>query len=137
MREIKFRFWGDFRTFENNEEEKVMLYGDTWAYEEYEPINKIFKSVQENVIVMQYTGLKDKNDNEIYEGDIVKYFYDGRLEKEGELIEDYTAEGIATIIFDGGCFMFNDNNFSSTFDSEYELEVIGNIYENPELKEAE
>jgi len=77
--------------------------------------------------VMQYTGLKDKNDVEIYEGDI--------LSNNGD---------IHTVGFQDGCFLMIEETIHNAeieplykfFFEEYEgtdLEVVGNIYENKEL----
>lgn len=78
----------------------------------------------DDFILMQYTGLKDKNDKEIYEGDIIRH--DWGLNKI--TFEDYsfTAEQILT--FDG---KYNCNLYLSDIGSD--CEVTGNIYENPEL----
>ncbi|MEC1543088.1 YopX family protein [Bacillus halotolerans] len=77
--------------------------------------------------VGQYTGLKDKNGREIYEGDIV---IDKRLNS-------------AEVVFDDGCFCvigyLGDLRTHPIRDSLFcgeRFEVIGNIYENPELLEA-
>jgi uncharacterized phage protein (TIGR01671 family) len=68
--------------------------------------------------LMQYTGLKDKNGKEIYEGDIVKPFLrDDKL----EVVKIHDA------IY---CEPFH------YYDSPEDFEVIGNIYENPELLES-
>jgi len=81
----------------------------------------------ENYELMRFTGLKDKNKKEIYEGDILKSIlsYNG---KEKILIV-YWSEPVAG-------FMLNDINHSFGWEfglSFRTLEVIGNIYENPEL----
>jgi uncharacterized phage protein (TIGR01671 family) len=86
-------------------------------------------------ILMQYTGLKDSKGVEIFEGDIVKYngFY------EGDCFEE---EGIGYVLWneEGHSVCYNDRNgeivyICSTWDlaKNYGGEVIGNIYEHPEL----
>ena len=126
MREIKFRAWID---------------------KKMKPITFLFFTKDGcllKVPLMQYTGLKDKNGVESYGSDLIKFcLYQSPI---GNLKEEYIGE----IIFLKGCFFVKFINRWKGFTGEEELlplyriqesedgfEVIGNIYENPELlKEA-
>ena len=79
------------------------------------------------LILMQSTGLKDENGVEIYEGDIYRYKYytGGGFEYRSSIIEWETTE----IAYEG---VFHGYEFDN-----YEIEVIGDIYQNPELLEGE
>lgn len=115
MREIKFRAW--------DKEAKVLsvvrswdfAHGDVELGKELQPKADKFS---EEIEVTQYTGLKDKNGKEIYEGDILE-----------------TESGICEVKWygKGACFrwMFTGNSESPlNYD---DIEVIGNIYEHGEL----
>jgi len=76
-----------------------------------------------DVVLMQSTGLKDKNNKEIFEGDIVAHIDIGgviEIAKSGERIIRHKSGNGTTLFFD------NRNE---------RIVVIGNIYENPELLE--
>ena len=82
----------------------------------------------DEVELMQYTGLKDKNNKLIYEGDIIKYF-------------NSEENGIFEVKYDCCRFygLWIEASFPDLFTdlfylgSSKELQIIGNIYENPEL----
>ncbi|PFZ19510.1 YopX family protein [Bacillus wiedmannii] len=80
-----------------------------------------------DAILRQYTGLKDAHGKEIYEGDIVDTVYDGTL---------FTG----VVVYDESELDFKATNGKENYGSNFqylpcceEVEVIGNIYENPEL----
>lgn len=124
MREIKFRAW-------NKKTSKIVdLYSITpLATDPNFNQDGLFIPFDEDYILMQYIGRKDKNGREIFEGDIIKNYYNYYDEKEKKWIP--VTENMSIIWNEHWCqFSFNSNR---AVDHWGEMEVIGNIYENPEL----
>lgn len=90
-------------------------------YDDYEDFE--YKDATDKVELMQYTGLHDKNGKEIYEGDIVKIKY--RDENIGKVIYEHNGFSIDVT-------NMNKNYGRVSFVNNF-MEVIGNIYDNPEL----
>lgn len=122
MREIKFRAWDKGKKIIGNVLGIDILHKEIFFSNEnvncYEHVD--FKNIE----LMEYTGLKDKNNKEIYEGDILS---DGNNEKPYK------------VIFENGSFRaeFERNFEEYSFDLidvvAQGCEVVGNIYENSEL----
>ena len=97
------------------------------------------------VELMQSTGLKDKNDTEIFEGDIVKF--DARSHCHPEVyVWEYETKGIGIIRYEMGSYVLGGREEAHILESllgmlmnyeEVEMEVIGNIYEDIELLEEQ
>lgn len=130
MREIKFRGW--------DVELKQMVYNDEQTgYIEYETnpiraLNAILNGDDQGYIYMQYTGIKDKKGKEIYEGDIVLV----KAEGYEPIISQVEWGGTEYPAFDLPDYDdYEMNAFASIYHSEPKetIEVIGNIYENPDF----
>ena len=91
----------------------------------------------DHLIVMQSTGLLDKNGREIFEGDIVKRYRSPFFKAEWEyLIETVVREGASLWLGRDFGKNFGTLPFDSPFAKGDLLEVIGNVHENPELLEG-
>lgn len=140
MREIKFRVWHGY-------EDGEMVYYDESDFlialnglvlrasnrRNCAPLNEIKwvgtydicgANISTNgLILMQYTGLKDKNGTEIYEGDIVRYVHNKN--------DSYTGD----VFFERGSWKFGKLKWG-LWEFAASIEIIGNKYEHPELLEA-
>lgn len=122
MREIKFRAW-----FKNeNEIKKVAINNIYEGNRTHLHLSPMPMSDYRPIELMQYTGLKDKNDQEIYEGDILQF--SGRV----------VACGIVKYNENLCCFQacHKMSCWLICKESGVKVEIIGNIYENPELMEG-
>ena len=125
MREIKFRAW-------DKEQKEWVKYSITDNIPIFCHNTSRWRTDKEGerFILCQYIGLKDENDREIYEGDIIK------------AVSFAKPIGIVKYSDENQAFIFNDldkkyRGYSTALMNQFDdgFEILGNIYENPELLE--
>lgn len=91
----------------------------------------------DEVALMQSTGLKDKNGVEIFEGDIVKVTDEDEAYSYISVVKNYAEEGYPAFDIEyPSDWDYESNVLSTIMGGDYEtIEVIGNVWENPELLE--
>ena len=127
MREIKFRAW-------DKKENRMEYCPGVKRMEDWlsPDINGLIKHCQEDedYILMLYTGLKDKNDKKIFEGDIVNVYHtwwgDGKISWRARIQWNEESAGFRLVDKESSIGMLWCSS---------RVKVIGNIYENPELLE--
>ncbi len=126
MRELKFRAW-DLQTKKMHTVENINFCRRKTVTVQYNPIKKI---PLDSACLMQYIGAKDKNGVEIYDGDIIHFPYDWF----GDSGKDFIVR------WNESCCAFVRESISGSRmwgHASREIlsmcEVVGNVYENPEL----
>ena len=127
MREIKFRAWDKYKKemiMPNTIGCEIIFIDETGDF----GVGRFDcnEDWYDDIEIMQYTGLKDKNGKDIYEGDIVKY--------KDEILQVYWYKEFCKFLINRTTNGATNGYEMFTLRCSEEVEVIGNIYENPELK---
>jgi len=134
-REIKFRVWDkENKKFDDHKDALLLMLGQRtfeMGFNTKQGIYPIPETGQKNLgrnrwVLQQYTGLKDRNGTEIYEGDILNLYI--------EWTDDYKSIGV--VVFEEGGFLIKESNWNDSWTRRYNWkysEIIGNIFENKDL----
>lgn len=129
MKDLKFRVW-----YSDENRYLETPNGLFFKYPHNELGEYIGDFISEPYIVEQFTGIKDRKDKQIFEGDIV-------LIPENDP-ESSAVNALNLVVYEGSCWCYKDldtgkvesiYDFIGLSDKDEEAEVIGNQFENPEL----
>lgn len=146
-----------FRVWDKTDKEMYLVDEIHWDEDQLDFIGDgiTFMRIAEKIVLMQSTGLFDKNGQEIFEGDVLKFndewdecCYEGYVDGSTKGINYVEIERETTCfsfgktkISDSSLFYYMEDEHLSfeelITDKEFEFEIIGNVYQNPELLEAD
>ena len=138
--DIKFRAWDGttmysqhdcYFTFGRNENKVAGKYWSVYLYEQHGS-DYCVDSTEENAVLMQFTGLLDKNDKEIYEGDIIQ-----SLDSKGNKIMHVITYCDNECSYVSQHIPYNKysphSGLNQKWITEFSKEIVGNIYQNADL----
>jgi uncharacterized phage protein (TIGR01671 family) len=128
-REIKFRAW-------DNEAKRMMefdfesIHGGKLIFVNSRNNEKHFDL--EEMTIMQYTGLKDRNGKEIYDGDVVRIYYPPEIGSAKGLTVN-PIQWVGVVAWENESKRWDYSGVGFNIASDEIIEVIGNVFEHPEL----
>jgi len=129
-RDIKFRCWDGERMFENIGLTPIEVIVYDFHNGKMIPPTEDWRFGRDTVNIMQFTGLKDKNNKDIYEGDVMRKHTPYNEEWDTKFTYYKVSFGIINDRMQWFLHRFSTLPYVGNFN---ELEVVGNIYENPNL----
>lgn len=142
MRDIKFRAWDKkrkrmYQVLHLHLDSREEVWATVKGFDIIEQKDIHIRIQPKYIELMQYTGLNDKNGKEIYEGDIVKYF--GKWKGGNAVPPDFMPHRISWVMGGFHAIPMDIHTAVSSHATNWkgvghtDCEIIGNIYENPEL----